>query len=69
MSKRDKKQKEKQAMNTEEIRALREEERINSVFPEQSQSGKLINNLLVLLASLLTAAYECLRAALPVDDR
>ena len=56
MSKRDKKQKEKQAMNTEEIRALREEERINSVFPEQSQSGKLINNLLVLLASLLTAA-------------
>lgn len=55
MSKQDKKQKEKQAMNAEEIRALREEERINSVFPEQSQSGKLLNNLLVLFAALFTA--------------
>lgn len=56
MSKQDKKQKEKQAMNAEEIRALREEERINSVFPEQSRSGKIINNLIVLLSALLTTA-------------
>ncbi len=50
------KQNEKLSMNEEELRAKLEEERINSVFPDQSPSSKVINNVLVLLTSLVTAA-------------
>lgn len=52
----DRKAKEKKGMTAEEIRAMREEERINSVFPEERRAPIVLRRLLEITVSVVTAA-------------
>lgn len=56
MSKKSKAEQKKQGMTAEQIRAMREEERIASVLPEKTRSQKNLEWLFIWLATVVTTA-------------